>query len=102
MKPTPAQIEAARKVMVASSCFGAEVCTLEPCKCAELVLTNAVEFLVITAAQEVGKPTSERIRTEREITFHQTIERCAQVAENFNAAGKPIAAAIRKLKDKPT
>ena len=30
-----------------------------------------------------------------------TIERCAQVAENFNAAGKPIAAAIRKLKDTP-
>ena len=26
-------------------------------------------------------------------------ERCAQVAENFNAAGKPIAAAIRALKD---
>jgi hypothetical protein len=24
-------------------------------------------------------------------------ERCAQVAENFNAAGKPIAAAIRQL-----
>jgi hypothetical protein len=31
----------------------------------------------------------------------RTIERCAQKAENFNAAGIPIAAAIRALKDEP-
>ena len=57
----------------------------------------------LTAAAEVGEPTPERIRTEREITFHQTIERCAQVAESFIKVPNSykIAAAIRALKDKP-
>lgn len=75
--PTPAQIEAARKMLQLSSCFGWEVCTLMPCACAE---TMAAQY---TAA----------------------IERCAEVAEGFsfntNKERQDIAAAIRALKDKP-
>jgi hypothetical protein len=33
--PTKAQIEAARKMLQLSTCFGGDVCTLMPCACAE-------------------------------------------------------------------
>lgn len=46
-----------------------------------------------------------RLRAEREITVHQTIERCAQVAEEvgkgYESYPHSIIRAIRALKDKP-
>lgn len=48
----------------------------------------------------INPPSSGNLNMTIMETPNSIIERCARVAENFNAAGKPIAAAIRALKDK--
>lgn len=99
--PSKAQIEAARKMLQLSSCFGREVCTLMPCACAETMaaLTAAAEVKPKTDFIEIRLLKAER--DELKYQLAATIERCAQVADRLCCSKcDDIVAAIRALATK--
>ena len=95
-QPTQAQIEAAKKLIYR---FEHESMALHRIQRDWLVK----EIAALTAAAQVGEPydIAHIARTAAVITKakQDTIERCAQVADNMG--DKVIAAEIRKLKDAP-
>lgn len=106
--PTQAQIEAAAKVIEEN------VDSLDPDDHKEIAkaaltpaagvgeLNHKIKWLAERLGEEALKAGERAVEcSELKKKLTATIERCAQVAENFNAAGKPIAAAIRALKEKP-
>jgi hypothetical protein len=106
-EPTQAQIEAARKMLQLSTCFGRDVCTLMPCACAKTIaaLTAAAQaeddkdwahaaamaanrtpdaFVDAVRAAQVGDDGMDELKitvATYKNGFNDALERCAQVAE---------------------
>ena len=96
MKPTPAQIEAAAKAISLHTGIGLQYVT----ELAKAALTAAAEVGEQTLPEAIAYANGVRV------AMAATIERCAQVAENWRREWKTrpispelIATAIRTLKD---